>query len=125
MARADVVPLGDDRRGAAKILRLARNSGRCLVDCHSHPGYASEAAFSPSDRAGVEEFAPYVRWKLDGRPYVAAVLADDSVDAVMWEDDFAEAQQIDEIRVTGEPPGILVPTGSWFRPHDELRWRDG
>jgi hypothetical protein len=108
----------------AKVLKLARDSGLCLVDCHSHRGDAPEAAFSLSDRAGVEEFAPYVRWKLDGRPYVAAVLAEDAVDAVMWEADFAEAQRVDEIRVTGEPPAALVPAGSWFTQWREAWWRD-
>jgi hypothetical protein len=109
----------------ARILKVARDSGLCLVDCHSHRGWTSEASFSPSDRAGVEEFAPYVRWKLDGRPYVAAVWADAAVDAVMWEDDFAEARRVDEIRVTGEPPAALVPTGSWFMPRREALWWDG
>ena len=109
----------------AKILKVARDSGLCLVDCHSHRGWTSEAAFSPSDRAGVEEFAPYVRWKLNGRPYVAAVWADDAIDAVMWEADFAEARRVDEIRVTGEPPAALVPTGSWFMPPREAWWSDG
>jgi hypothetical protein len=109
----------------AKILKLARDSGLCLVDCHSHLGFASEAAFSPSDRDGVKEFAPYVRWKLDRRPYVAAVWADDAVDAVMWEADFEDAQHVDEICVTGEPPTALVPAGSWFEPRRYVGWRDG
>jgi hypothetical protein len=52
-------------------------------------------------------------------------LADAAVDAVMWETDFAEAERVDEIRVTGEPPAAMVPAGSWFTPRREAWWRDG
>jgi hypothetical protein len=100
----------DDER--ARILARARQSGLCLVDCHSHPGSGEDIEFSPSDYSGVVDFAQYVKWKLDGRPYAALVWGEASVDGVVWERDFARAMTLDAVRVIN---GVLHvrPRATW------------
>lgn len=100
----------------AKIMKRARDKNLAAIDCHSHPGAGGDVWFSPSDVAGITEFAQYARWKLDGKPFAAVVWAEKSIDAVIWEGDFQQAQRIDEIRVLGEPQLTLAPNGSWFEP---------
>jgi proteasome lid subunit RPN8/RPN11 len=68
----------------AEVMRRARQAGLALVDCHSHPGAGRRARFSPSDIDGITDFAPYVHWKLDRRPYVAMVWAERGIDGVVW-----------------------------------------
>jgi hypothetical protein len=99
----------------ARVLKLGRDGGLCLVDCHSHRRLGEDVSFSWSDRLGIQEFAPYVRWKLDRRPYAAMVFGESSVDAVMWDGDFQQANQVDEIIIQGEPTELLVPTQSWIK----------
>jgi len=109
-----------------KILKLVRDKDLCLIDCHSHPASNGDVWFSPSDRDGIEEFAPYVRWKLDGKLYAAMVWGEDSVDAVVWEGDFEQPRRIDEIHITGEPYVRIIPTDTWFRPSRKAkRWSHG
>src|SRR5262245_48529956 len=57
--------LDDEER--ARVMASARRSGLVLVDCHSHPGAKGVVEFSPSDVAGITEFAHYAHWKLDRR----------------------------------------------------------
>lgn len=45
----------------AKIMRIAREGGYGLIDCHSHPGSGDDVWFSPIDRSGISEFAAYVK----------------------------------------------------------------
>jgi len=66
----------------ASLIKKAHDLGACLVEVHSHPG--SEPRFSWSDCAGLEEFAPHVRWRLQSRPYAAIVVAADGFDSLVW-----------------------------------------
>jgi len=99
----------------AKIMKMARAGDFSLIDCHSHPDSGATVAFSPSDVTGITEFATYVNWKLGSKPYVAMVWGEASIDAVVWEGDFTRGQPLNELRIAGGSPNVLVPTGSWFR----------
>lgn len=103
----------DSERG--KIMQMARAKRLCAIDCHSHPGAGGDVWFSPSDVAGISDFADYAKWKLDGRPFAAMVWGEASADAVMWSGDFAGPTVPDEIRIVGEPRHTFIPTHSWFQ----------
>jgi hypothetical protein len=105
--------MSDAERG--KILKMARDKRLALIDCHSHPHSNSDVWFSPSDVAGITEFAAYVKWKLNGKPFAAIVWGEQSMDSVMWSGDFAVASALDGLRVVGGEATNLKPTGSWFR----------
>ena len=104
----------DSERG--KIMKLARDNNLAAIDCHSHPHAGRDVWFSPSDRAGIVEFAQYAKWKLDGKPFAAMVWGEQSVDAIVFCGDFASAQRVDEVQILGSGAKALTPTGSWFRP---------
>src|SRR5204862_2134353 len=78
----------------AKIMKLAREKNLCAIDCHSHPRADDDVWFSPSDVAGISEFAEYAKWKLDGKPFAAMVWGEESVDAVLWHGDFTAAERV-------------------------------
>lgn len=98
----------------ARVMASARRSGLVLVDCHSHPGTKGAVEFSPSDVYGITEFAPYVHWKLDRRPYVAMVWAPRSLDGIVWLPDANEAVPLSGVEVGGDPPCRHDCAGSWF-----------
>lgn len=98
----------DEERG--KIMKLARQRSRAVIDCHSHPGSGARVAFSPSDISGITDFAAYAKWKLPGQPYGAMVWSEKSVDAVVWDGDFVQALPVTEV-TTGD--ARLLPRGTW------------
>jgi hypothetical protein len=98
----------------AKIMKMARDGGYAVIDCHSHPGSDDDVEFSLSDRSGITDFAPYVQWKLSGRPFAALVWGEESQDGVMWNGDFHEAQRIDEVTISGRKKIVLYPRATWF-----------
>jgi hypothetical protein len=65
------------------LIKRAHNLGAALAEFHSHPG-PWPAAFSPSDRIGLVETVPHMRWRLNNRPYLAVVVAPDDFDALVW-----------------------------------------
>jgi len=85
----------------AKIMKLAREKNLCAIDCHSHPRADDDVWFSASDVAGITDFAQYVKWKLDGKPFAAMVWGESSVDAVLWHDDFTSAQRVAAVKIGG------------------------
>jgi len=99
----------------AKIMQLARAGGYAVIDCHSHPGSAEAVKFSSSDHHGITEFAAYVQWKLNGKPYAAMVCSESSLDAVVWHRDFREAHDVHEVRITGGRAKVLIPRGTWAK----------
>lgn len=107
----------DEERG--RILKMARDKNLSLIDCHSHPGAEGDVWFSPSDRAGIAEFAQYAKWKLPGHAFAAIVCGESSVDAVLWSDSFECALPVDDINFAGERSQKLLPTQSWFTPRRE------
>ena len=99
----------------AKIMKMARDKNLCTIDCHSHPHASDDVWFSPSDVAGITEFAQYAKWKLGAKPFAAMVWGERSVDAVLWQEAFLEAQRVAEIKIIGDSNQTLTPSGSWFR----------
>jgi hypothetical protein len=99
----------------AKIMKLAREKNLCAIDCHSHPHAGDNVWFSPSDVAGITDFAQYAKWKLDGKPFAAMVWGEESVDAVLWQGDFGGGQRVNMVKIAGNPNQTIIPTGSWFR----------
>ena len=99
----------------AKIMKLAREKNLCAIDCHSHPRVSDDVWFSPSDVAGITEFAQYAKWKLGGKPFAAMVWGEESVDAVLWQEAFSEAQPLAAVQIVGNSNKTLITTGSWFR----------
>lgn len=73
--------LSDETR--ARIIKRAHDLKASLVELHSHP-FPLPAQFSASDHAGFLEVVPHVRWRLNGRPYLAIVVAPNSFDALVW-----------------------------------------
>ena len=67
----------------ARTIQRAHRLGACLAEFHSHrlPG---PAAFSLTDRSGLYDTVPHMRWRLAGRPYIAVVVAPGSFDALIW-----------------------------------------
>jgi hypothetical protein len=98
----------------AKIMKLARAKNLCAIDCHSHPRADDDVWFSPSDVAGIRDFAQYAKWKLDGKPFAAMVWGEQSVDAVLWQGEFADAERVAVVKIVGNSNQTLIPTGSWF-----------
>jgi hypothetical protein len=102
----------DAERG--KILKLARDKNLALIDCHSHPHSGDDVWFSGSDVSGTTDFAAYVNWKLDGKPFAAMVWGEKSVDAVMWHGDFAAPETLARICIGDSKPQAFQARGSWF-----------
>lgn len=100
------VALADEVRGT--VIRRAWQLGACIVEAHSHVN-GDPASFSRSDLAGFRDWVPHVRWRLGGRTYVALVFADNSFDALVWEDKHDRAGSLAAVVVDGA--GILKPTG--------------
>jgi len=99
------IELSDATR--ARVIKRAHDLGASIVEFHSHP-FPYQAEFSWSDRAGLRELVPHVRWRLKGRPYVAVVVAPRSFDALIWATDSPVPETLAGIRV-GER--CLRPTG--------------
>jgi len=100
----------------AAMFKRAHDEGRCLIECHSHPG-PRPAVFSPYDFEGFVEFVPHVRWRLKGRPYAAVVVADTTFDALAWIDADSETPlAVDAVTAGSE---ILYPTRKSF-----TRWQE-
>lgn len=96
--------LTDETR--ATVIKRAHDLGSSLVEFHSHTG-SWPARFSPSDRAGFEEFVPHVWWRLKGRPYLAVVVAAGSFDAFVWLTDPRSPEYLGGIVIKEQ---ILQPT---------------
>lgn len=83
--------LTDEVRASA--IKRAHDLQASLVEIHSHRG-PWPAEFSPSDLAGFDEFVPHVWWRLKKRPYLAIVIARDSLDGIAWIDDARAPQRL-------------------------------
>lgn len=67
----------------ARVIKRAHDFGASLVEIHSHLG-KWPAQFSPSDKAGFQEWVPHVRWRLKGKPYGALVVTRSGFDGLAW-----------------------------------------
>lgn len=100
------VTLADDVRGY--VIGRAWQFGGCLVEVHSHVG-GDPASFSRSDMWGFKEWVPHVRWRLQDRTYVALVFAEDSFDALVWEEGRDGPGPLAGVLVDGNE--TVAPTG--------------
>jgi hypothetical protein len=104
---SDYLELADDAR--VRIMKRAHALNASIVEIHSHPS-DWPAEFSLSDRRGLKETVPHVRWRLKGRPYLAVVVARSSYDALVWA--FGSEPELLLLEVDGER---LLPTGRSVR----------
>ena len=93
------------------VLRWASSNNACLVEAHSHRGNEL-ASFSSVDIAGLGEWVPHVRWRLQQRPYIALVFTEKSFDALVWAGDDGKPQDTCALRVGNE---LLAPTNLSYR----------
>lgn len=114
--------MNDSERG--KIMQTASQRGCGIIDCHSHPGSAGDVWFSASDIAGITSFAAYAKWKLKGKPYVATVWGESSVDAIRWDYALDRAGIVEAVEIEDGTTRVFVPRGSWFREPRAYRRKD-
>jgi proteasome lid subunit RPN8/RPN11 len=103
---ADYIELSDEAR--IRLIKSAHHSGTSLAELHSHPG-PWPAAFSISDRMGLKETVPHMRWRLKQRPYLAIVVAPSGFDALVWAQNAAIPEPLTGIDVDGT---LMVPTNN-------------
>ena len=109
----DYLELADETRQL--LIKKAHGLQASLIEMHSHPfpGIGA-AAFSWSDRRGLTETVPHMRWRLKNKPYGAIVVAPEGFDALVWIDNPAVPLPLEGINVGGE---LLKPTnrslGGW------------
>jgi hypothetical protein len=90
----------------AQMIKHAHQLSTSVIELHSHPGYRAE--FSVSDKLGLREFVPHVRWRLKKKPYCAIVVAPGALDALVWTDDSGFPTALDRVEVDGQ---YVRPTG--------------
>jgi hypothetical protein len=96
--------LDDEVRSA--VIKWAWDNDSCLLEAHSH-GLLFPPGLSRFDLVQLQDWVPHVRWRLNGRPYVALVTASLQVDGIAWSDNGPEA--IEQILVAGHEP--IITTG--------------
>lgn len=102
----DYIELTDEAR--IGLIKRAHHSGTCLAELHSHPG-PWPATFSFSDRVGLKETVPHMRWRLKQRPYLAIVVAPSGFDALVWSQNAAVPEPLSGIEVDG---AMMTPTNN-------------
>lgn len=126
----DYLELTDEAR--IGVIKRAHMLNASLVELHSHPG-PLPAAFSLTDRLGLQETVPHMRWRLRKRPYVAIVVAPSGFDALVWHRDGNVPDPLSAIDADGR---LLSPTNAslegWstmtegrFDRNERLFGRDG
>lgn len=90
----------------SEIIKRAHATQTCLIEIHSHPGHLP-AAFSKYDIAGLREMVTHMHWRLRKQPYTALVIANDSVDALMWENGSHHPRAVTTIEIGDQ---TLLPT---------------
>ena len=102
----DYIELTDETR--ISLIKRAHNLNASLVEMRSHPG-PWPAAFSFSDRNGLRETVPHMRWRLRKRPYMAIVVAPSGYDALVWNGDAKIPEALAGIEVGGH---LMHPTNA-------------
>ena len=107
----DYIELTDETR--IGLIKRAHRLGASLAELHSHPG-PWPAAFSLSDRIGLKQTVPHMRWRLRKRPYLAVVVAASGFDALVWSHDAKIPEPLGGIDIGG---ALITPTnaslGGW------------
>lgn len=100
----DYFELTDEIR--IRLIKRAHILGASLAEFHSHLG-PWPAVFSLSDRMGLKETVPHMRWRLQKRPYLAVVVAPSGFDALIWSGDGRIPEPLAGIDVGSE---LMTPT---------------
>lgn len=110
---SDYLELTDDAR--ITLIKHAHRLGASLVEMHSHPG-PWPAAFSISDRIGLKDTVPHMRWRLGQRPYLAIVVAPSGFDALVWPTNRMAPEPLCGIDVEGT---VIIPTNASLNGWDD------
>lgn len=89
-----------------KIIKKAHDLGASIVEFHSHIDQ-ERVRFSHTDWTGFQEFVPYVRWRLQDKPYGAVVMAKNGIDALIWESSNEDPIRLEAIEMDEKE---LTPT---------------
>lgn len=115
----DYFELTDEAR--IGLIKRAHFLEASLAEFHSHLS-PWPAAFSLSDRMGLKETVPHMRWRLKRRPYLAAVVASSGFDALVWSRDPKIPEPLAGIDIDGV---LMKPTdaslGGWDDDREPLR----
>lgn len=109
----DYIELTDQTR--IGLIKRAHKTGTALAEFHSHPG-PWPAAFSLSDRRGLKETVPHMRWRLKQRPYLAVVVAPSGFDALIWPQGAVLPEPLAGIDAGG---AVLAPTNNSLEGWDD------
>lgn len=112
---SDYIELTDETRIA--LIKRAHKSETALVEMHSHPG-PYPAAFSFSDRRGLKETVPHMRWRLKRRPYLAIVVAPSGFDALVWPTGKSQPEPLAGIMVGSK---LNEPTNNSLEGWDDVQ----
>ena len=111
----DYFELTDETR--IGLIKRAHVLEASLAEFHSHAG-PRPAAFSLSDRMGLKETVPHMRWRLQRRPYLAVVVAPSGFDALVWSRDAKIPEPLAGIDIGGV---LMKPTNASLRGWDDDR----
>lgn len=95
--------------GFTTVMKKAARLGLVPIEVHSHRDKSFEPGFSGSDFEGFEDTVPHVRWRLQGRPYMAMVFAPSGYDALIWRGEAGEVEGLDAMVIDGE---LHKPSGT-------------
>lgn len=109
----DYIELTDETR--ISLIKRAFLSDTALVELHSHLG-PWPTAFSLSDRMGLRDTVPHMRWRLKGRPYLAIVVAPSGFDALVWSENSDIPEPLAGIDVDGT---LMSPTNNSLEGWDD------
>lgn len=94
-----------------EVINRAKHEELAIVEVHTHPRSGDGVTFSHIDDREMPEFVSYVMDSLDGRPYAAVVLGNDSLDARYWEVP-DQPLPVERVLIAGDGFDIRVPTSS-------------
>lgn len=100
-----------------RIIKRAHDLDACIIEFHSHIDQEF-VRFSPTDWMGFSEFVPLVLWRLKGKPYVAIVVTDHGIDALVWMNGAKKPKELSVIK-TGSIE--VLPTNNSLK-HDSDVW---
>lgn len=88
--------LNDEEK--VRVMLMAQKRNYDLIECHSHR-FCGVAKFSSSDIRGLDEFVPYVWWKLPSKIYGALVWTENDVAGQVWMPKKRNFLPVSEIRI--------------------------
>lgn len=104
------VTLGEEAR--RRLFSWTAQQADVLVEAHSHGVLGDPVGLSITDLDGLSEWVPHMRWRLSGRPYVALVFGQESMDGVAWVD---EKRLLPVSRLDLAGGEVLESTGRSYR----------